>query len=211
MSQALNAYMNSLDPCVRADLERMYENAGTSGGILTPDILENAEDRAHAEAVSDALQGLEQVVGDEGDFRWQSVIDYVQQEYDGEAAQLNDDFRSGDTDGRQNYDRDANVASAQRASKHRSSADTRWERDMNHWQASAFMQQNEAEALWWGREGAADRIDRIQERHEGRTGLRRRGYTADADGRGTSLGDWARQQQQAYQLFMWMQAWMGGM
>jgi hypothetical protein len=87
--------------------------------ILRYILLVRMRDRGHAEGVSRALQRLETMTGNGGDFRMQGVFDMAQQEYDGEAAKQHRNFRSGDLDGLQDhFYGDPNLAQAHRAAAH---------------------------------------------------------------------------------------------
>ena len=197
--------MQTLTPSVRQDVTTLFDRAkNPEGGILTPELLKNAGNRAHAEAVSGALQDVEQIAGDEAKFRTQAILDFVQQEYEGAASRLSSDFESADADLRQDYRKNATVAASRRAAAHDPSATDFAGRATNMLQASDFMQQKEAQAVREGQLGAAREIDGLQEQYEDVTRLRHAGLSMDRDGRGVGLADWAQLHRQAQQLFGWL-------
>ena len=205
MSDAVKSYMQGLDPAVRNDIAGLYRNAKSpSSGLLTKQMLDRANDLAHAEAVSQALQDMEQIVGDEGKFGVLSIIDYVQQEYDAAVYRNNDAYRGADRDLRQDYGSNANVAAARRAAAHDPSATSFSARADQMLRASAFMQAKELEEAGNGRPDAVREIDDLQEEYERVTALDRHGLSSDIDGPGAALADWAQLLQQTMQLFRWL-------
>ena len=112
---------SSDDRRVRDELSRMYENHHSEGTPMIDDgMVRRMGDRGHAEEVSRAMQRLETMAGNGGNFRMQGVFDMAQQEYDGEAARQHRTFTSGDRDGFQDYQAGAteDLAMAQRAAVH---------------------------------------------------------------------------------------------
>jgi hypothetical protein len=186
------------DRRVRSDLSRMYENYRTQGaGLFDGQIMRRMEDRGHAQEVSRALQRIERMAGNDGDFRTQGLVDMAQQEYDGEASQIHRRYRSADHDGHQNYWRNdgGNLAMADRAAAHNPTD------RLNAAEASQFIQQREVQAIGSGDLFGAQRIDRKQERFERQSRIANGWMSQDAEGRGISTADHVRN---AFMLFGWL-------
>ena len=195
-----NYIRNSSDDYrVRQDLTRMYENFRTEGaGLIDDRTRGRMYNRDHAEEMSRAMQRIERMAGNDGNFKAQGLVDMAQQEYDGEARGIHGRrFQSADHDGFQDYYRadSGNLAMAQRAAAH-----TPIDR-YNAAEASNFMQQREVQALRQGDAFGSDRIDRMQERYERNTDIAGTRLSQDFDGRGVSTADHFRN---AMMMFGWL-------
>jgi hypothetical protein len=176
----------------------MYANyRSESGGLFDQKIMCRMRDRGHAQEVSRAMQRIERMAGNDGNFQAQGLVDMAQQEYDGEASKLHRNYRSGDRDGLQNYWRNdgGNLAMAQRAAAH--DPTDRY----NAAQASRFIQQREEQAVGNFDFRAARHIDRMQERFEVDNRLAFSRLSQDRDGFGISTVDHFNN---AFMLYGWL-------